>query len=250
VGKLTALNNTQEYLLLTDADVLTGARQNRIINKSVLLAPHSKTIINVSCIERLRWHYTERNFSNPQAVADPGMRREKASTMSERKQIHDERFRGTQGIVWERVHEMMSMENFDNKTESYSDLLQFRMEKKGKKFPKCEPEAECSGLAVLIDGKVTCIDLFGNEEVYRYYFPLLRDSAFRTANMEGKVRPLDINEAFFKSLDTLDNYENVPGHPDNEYIGAGSLNIVENDELIGFGLISNEEMIHTVLFIK
>jgi len=36
VGQLTALNQTDDYLLLTDADVLTGAKQNRVVNRHTL----------------------------------------------------------------------------------------------------------------------------------------------------------------------------------------------------------------------
>jgi len=82
VGKLTAKNNTDSYLLLADADVLIGAKQNRVMNKSMLLAPMSETIIDVSCIERLRWSYTSERFSNPETVAAPDLRQEKAKSLS------------------------------------------------------------------------------------------------------------------------------------------------------------------------
>jgi hypothetical protein len=55
------------------------------------------------------------------------------------------------------------------------------MKKSGQEFPVCEPETRCNGLAVVLDGKVVCLDLFGTEVVYKYYFPMLRDSAFRMA---------------------------------------------------------------------
>ncbi len=51
LGTLTAINNTGSYLLLTDADVLTGAKQNRVLNKSVLLNPMSKPL-DVSCVKK------------------------------------------------------------------------------------------------------------------------------------------------------------------------------------------------------
>ena len=70
VGKLVAFNATDSLLLLTDSDVLIGAKQNRIINKSMLLAPNSKSLIDVSCIERLRWNYTSKYFSSPGSSAD------------------------------------------------------------------------------------------------------------------------------------------------------------------------------------
>ncbi len=42
VGKLLALNNTAAHLLLTDADVLVGAKQNRVLNKSMLAGSYVK----------------------------------------------------------------------------------------------------------------------------------------------------------------------------------------------------------------
>ncbi len=179
VGKLLALNNTHAHLLLTDADVLVGAKQNRVLNKSMLLAPLSKTVIDVSCIERLRWNYTSENFSHPDSVANPDLRNEKARAMFCLKEEPGEP--ETQRAVWSHVHEQIMNEGCDSKTESYAELIRFRMETSGNDFPSCEPAEGCNGLAVILDGKVCSIDLFGREDVYRYYFSMLMNSAFRMA---------------------------------------------------------------------
>jgi len=249
VGKLIAMNNTDSFLLLTDADVLIGAKQNRIINRS-MLAPNSKTIIDVSCIERLRWHYTDKNFSSPGSTADHDLRKAKAASMSFKRKEAGEPAPDTQGTVWSHISNRMSEEKFFEKTESYHAMASFHQSMKAAEFPVCEPEKGCNGIAVVSDGKVQCIDIFGNEEVYNYYFPLLRDSAFRMA-VEGKnVKSPDMHEAYYKVLDTLDNYETADRKPAEAYVGSGSLIMAENDISIGLDLTINDQLIHRAVFVK
>jgi hypothetical protein len=59
----------------------------------------------------------------------------------------------------------------------------------------------CNGLTVLIDGKVISVDLFGNEESYRYYFPRLRDSAFTLSRTKEQTEQIDMHEAYFTRQD-------------------------------------------------
>jgi hypothetical protein len=250
VGKLKAINKNDKYLLLTDADVLVGAKQNRVLNKSVLLSPLSKTVIDVSCIERLRWQYTSKNFSNPGDVADPDLRKEKAKSLSSTKNEVQDNHLDTQRAVWSHVHKRIIEKGCQSKTESYAEIISFSMEKVGNDFPSCEPENGCNGLAVILDRKVISADVFGREEVYKYYFPMLRDSAFRMATKGSNDDPVDIHEAYYKVLDTLDNFEANERHPDSNYDGAGLLNIVETNRIVGFELTFDGQVIHYALFTK
>ncbi|MCX6303548.1 MAG: hypothetical protein NT040_01130 [Bacteroidetes bacterium] len=249
VGKLVALNNTGSFLLLTDADVLSGAKQNRVLNKSILLPPCSKTIIDVSCVERGRWQYTTRNFCSPSAAADPNLRKIKAQSLSDNIIQPGEIFR-TQQTVWSHISDSMNMEGFTSATESYSDLVVRKEEKQKRHFPVFEPENGCNGLAVLIDRKIACIDVFGTEEVYKHYFPKLRDSAFLQAIAGKEEQAMDVHEAFFKVLDLFDRFEIAEKMPDVNYSGAGSLSIREENEFVGVGLECEGQMIHYGLFGK
>ena len=250
VGKLTAKNNTDSYLLLADADVLIGAKQNRVMNKSMLLAPMSETIIDVSCIERLRWSYTSERFSNPETVAAPDLRQEKAKSLSLRMDLQGDRNPETQRVVWSHIHDSMNEQGFASMTESYSDLIRFSMEKAGNDFPSCEPEKGCNGIAVLLDREVVSVDIFGREEVFGYYFPMLRDSAFRMASHGKKVKPVDQPEAYFKVLDTIDNAEAAQRHADSGYSGAGLFNTLETINIVGSELTIEQQLVHSAVFAK
>lgn len=250
VGRLIALNNTELFLLLTDADVLAGAKQNRVLNKSVLLAPMSKTILDVSCVERMRWQYNTKNFSNTGNAADPDLRREKAASVASGKIRPGEPAPDTQRNVWLHVSKKMYEMNYMSSTESYAELQKFSMESKGREFPACEPENECNGLPVFMDSKVVCADIFGTAEVFKYYFPMLRDSAFRMALTGKEMKSPDMHEAFYKVAEALDNFETVVRYPEGSYPGAGSFKIAENNNLVGFELTIENQIIHDVLFVK
>ena len=53
VPELLAHNGSKEMVLLLDGEELVGAKQNRVLNTSILLAKRSKTKIPVSCLEGL-----------------------------------------------------------------------------------------------------------------------------------------------------------------------------------------------------
>jgi len=248
VGKLAALNSTGFYLLLTDADVLIGAKQNRIINKSMLLAPHSKTIIDVSCIERLRWNYTSRDFSKPDAAADHNLRKDKMASMLRTDSDSPGAAYRTQSTVWEHIQFNLKEENFNEETESYHEHASYRFQQKENELPECEAEEGCNGLAVVVEGKVKCIDLFGTSELYRYYFPLLRDSAFRMASVVKDAAPADIHESKFRVLEALDAFETAERNTDGMYDCAGKLAMAETNGLIGFELTLEGQMVHEGIF--
>lgn len=250
VGQLTALNQTADYLLLTDADVLTGAKQNRVVNRSVLLAPSAKTVIEVSCVERLRWNYRSSSFSTPGSVADPNLRSRKAGTFSKMKPEDQTFFRNTQGEVWDHVHASLASEGVRSSTESYEELLHHRMAKAERTLPECNPAEGCNGLSVLIDGKVISVDLFGNEESYRYYFPMLRDAAFTLSRTSEQKEQPDMHEAYFKALAAIDEFNDARRTSEEHHPGAGTLYMTETDRLVGFSLMHNDELIHNAFFAK
>src|SRR5439155_5932779 len=73
VSRLRVRNQSDRCVFILDGTTLTGSKQNRVVNLSVLLAPQSVTDIPVSCVERGRWWYTTQSFS-PSMPCDIGLR--------------------------------------------------------------------------------------------------------------------------------------------------------------------------------
>src|SRR5690348_16225690 len=63
VPNIKIANVSDQLILLIDGEELIGARQNRVLNTSILLAGKSETIIPVSCTEARRWSYKSPAFA-------------------------------------------------------------------------------------------------------------------------------------------------------------------------------------------
>jgi len=60
VPNLAVDNKGERFVLFVEGQELRGAKQNRVLNASVLIAAHTKTVIPVSCVEQGRWRYVSK----------------------------------------------------------------------------------------------------------------------------------------------------------------------------------------------
>ncbi len=63
VPELKVSNKSEINVLLLDGEKLVGAKQNRVLNTTILIAPRSETNIPVSCVEQGRWSYRAERMS-------------------------------------------------------------------------------------------------------------------------------------------------------------------------------------------
>jgi len=64
VANLLAINHSGKPVLLFDGEELKGAKQNRIVNATILVPPASRLTLPVSCVEQGRWRYEAADFSS------------------------------------------------------------------------------------------------------------------------------------------------------------------------------------------
>ena len=75
VPNLVVNNQSESMVLFLEGQELQGAKQNRVLNTSVLVAAQSKTTIPVSCVEQGRWRYKSRYFGSSGSYASSKLRR-------------------------------------------------------------------------------------------------------------------------------------------------------------------------------
>ena len=76
VPELRVVNDGDTRVLLLDGEELIGAKQNRIINLTILVPARANVVIPVSCVEAGRWHRQSRRFAASRirpVFASPGV---------------------------------------------------------------------------------------------------------------------------------------------------------------------------------
>ena len=80
--ELAVVNPLDEAVLLYDGEELVGAKQNRILNVSVLVAAGAKLPIPVSCVEQGRWARSSVDFDSATHISHAHLRRRKAEMLA------------------------------------------------------------------------------------------------------------------------------------------------------------------------
>jgi len=141
VGQVRVMNLSDRFLVLFDGDGLKGAKQNRIMEQTVVIAPKSDLIVPVNCVERGRWDYNSDRFGGADFKATPSVKKNKAAL---KKQGLD---RNVQRSVWQSVDQSAMCLSVN----SYSDDLGEIMERSGISTDLIEKylsESTCHGYLV------------------------------------------------------------------------------------------------------
>ncbi|MFH0958807.1 MAG: DUF6569 family protein [Pseudomonadota bacterium] len=63
-------------------EIKVGAKQNRVLNATILIAPKSETNIPVSCVEQGRWSYRSKHFGSQSRSMSANLRNRKSQTVT------------------------------------------------------------------------------------------------------------------------------------------------------------------------
>jgi hypothetical protein len=102
VPELKLTNDADQPVLLLDGEELVGAKQNRILNVTVLAGANSTIVIPVSCVEAGRWHHLSAEFAPSDRTHFATGRAAKAASVSESLR-RDRSRRSDQAAVWEDI---------------------------------------------------------------------------------------------------------------------------------------------------
>ena len=181
------VNNLADLpLLIPEGEILVGAKQNRVVNVTILVAARSKFIVPVSCVEQGRWHYVSRHFRSAYA-APPTL------WMKKMRSVHRNRrergsAEGDQGEVWDEVARNLDQLAAPSPTASLTDGFAARQEqleaaRQGLKLP-----AEATGILVARGKEVIGMDLFDAPAAFQALWSRLGD-AYLLEALHGEVKP-------------------------------------------------------------
>jgi len=243
VNDILVINSSNKFAFFMDGDILTGAKQNRVLNTSVFIAPKSKTIIPVSCVEQGRWSHTSPGFREANHISPSALRAGKAKEVKRRLKTTGKHY-ANQGQVWQMVNEYTSLAKVDSETDNLSDVFDEK-QKDFDNFLKEFKETEgANGIAVFVNRKLMNIDIFNRTDIYQEYFPkILKGAAMEAYWMKEDDQKLSEAEAIFKTVTFLDKFEDIQFET-HKGVAAGNEKRFESGELTGFELEYDNHLIH------
>jgi hypothetical protein len=158
VNDLLVFNLSEKYVFFMDGDILTGAKQNRVLNTSVLLAPNSKVTLPVSCVEQGRWDSSFSDFTSSDLIAPQKLRANKAQAVKESREMRKVA-QSRQGEVWNDVENYSIHFNCKSPTMSLNDIYEKKREDFDSFIKHFTLNTDANGLAVFSGNKLLCTDL-------------------------------------------------------------------------------------------
>lgn len=168
VPELAFENTGAAPVLLVDGEELRGARQNRILNISILVGAGKKLVIPVSCVERGRWSYTSRHFDASDRMLFAKARGSKAAAVSESMRGGGPA-RADQGRIWAEIDERFASADQSSETDAMADLYESEGARLGAYERAFEWQPGQAGAVFAIDGHPVAVELFDSPDTFRKF---------------------------------------------------------------------------------
>ncbi len=177
VPELRVLNAGDAPVLMLDGEELVGAKQNRIINLTILVPARSEVAIPVSCVEAGRWDRRGREFSSSGNAQYSRARAMKVSQVTQSLASIGEA-RSDQHWIWDDIAAKANRLAADSDTLAMSTIFEAHHRTVGAyvhAFPRIPNQC---GAVFLSEGIPVGLDLFESEGIFNALFPkLLRSYA-------------------------------------------------------------------------
>ena len=243
VPELLVKSDAETMILLLDGEELIGAKQNRILNTSVLLPPKAETRIPVSCVEQGRWHRTSREFRTG-SYSSSSLRARKSRDVG-----RNLRSRGKaasdQGAVWEEVAIGIDAAGVDSPTGAMHDVVEKQRDSLGSYLDALPYPDNARGIIAAIGGKFAAADCFDQPDTLRRIWPRLISGyaldAIADETGETKTFSAKAVQVLLEHLGELD-CEPCPT------VGIGQDWRFESEALVGQALVAEDACVHLSAF--
>jgi hypothetical protein len=246
VPELVVINRGNNPVLLIDGEELAGAKQNRVLNTSILLKEVSETKIPVSCTEQGRWAYASKSFSESGHLMAYKSRSRKTRSVHRSLEESGEH-KSDQGEVWDGIAELQSKAGAASLTSAMSDVYKAREEDLRACDGIFHAVANQVGLLAFIGGVPAGADMVSRTAAYGKLHPKLVRSYTLEGLLETKPQSLDPDTIVTRARQFLDE---IAAAQQREFpsIGHGADHRFKGKALAGTALVHEQEVIHAAFF--
>lgn len=211
VPDLLVENKGDARVLFLEGEELVGAKQNRILNTSVLVAAHSTTKIPVSCVEHGRWRFRSAHFSSGGTHSSSKLRYCLKASVSQSVQARGSHT-SDQGGIWREVARQQEALGASSETGAMADTYETHRKRLDEFREKVRYVEGATGVVVAVGKKVVALDVFDKPTTCRKVWDRLMSGfvmdALEAGETEGHVETGDVA----RLLDKLGQFNWQPAH--------------------------------------
>lgn len=244
VPELAFVNDSEDYVLLLDGEELIGAKQNRVLNTTLMVRPKSSMRIPVSCTEQGRWSYSSHNFEDSGVVMPYRSRYNKKQSIDEALSSRGD-YRSDQRKVWEDVSAMSDSAGVHSQTGAMKDVYEDRSQTLEQYVSALQPNSDEAGMVVLLSGEVAGLELFSKKSAFQSLAPKLIKSYAMSALLDNpktsKKNLKETPESFISNIRDIsgEQYKSLGEGWDYRFAG---------DSVSGSALSYEGELIHAAFY--
>lgn len=247
VPELRLINKGNKKVLIIEGEELVGAKQNRIVNATFLVAANTKTVIPVSCVEQGRWQYASDQFESGNKMMHASLRRSHQTRV--RESLKQGRgYESNQGEIWNDISDKLDRMKVAAPTRAMADAYD-RYAGKLSDYMEKFTLIECQvGAVFAIDGQVLGLESFGCTDTFgRFFEKIVKSYALDALDKRKSSKPIsvapDAARRFMKSTAA----GNMERHPP---LGLGEAVTIASRVVSGAALTEKSRVIHLSAFRK
>jgi hypothetical protein len=245
VPKIKVTNRAASLVFLMAGEQLVGAKQNRVLNASIMVPAQSELHIPVSCVEAGSWSYRSRKFASLGTMAHGLLRKVQSKSVMEGYRHGGGGAAANQGEVWSEV--ARKLKTLGSISPSHA-LDQAYADHKGSLHDfeqKLSAPGDCNGAVFVVDGQIAGADLFDKPATLGKLWPkLIRAFALDVLECAARVnKPV--------TADAIREWLRSAGQATTRAFkspGLGQDVRLEAPDLVGAGLVVDERPVHVELF--
>lgn len=244
VPSLFVENKNKEAVFILDGEHLVGAKQDRIVNLSILIPSKKKIEIPVSCVEQGRWSFTSEHFFSDGKMHFNRGRRSRQRSVSESMAYTRSRS-SNQSEVWNDISTKERMMGAHSRTSSMGDMYSRFDEILSLIKEGMRPTPNQIGSLFSINGRIIGFDLFSSSDTFKKHIEKLVESmAVDAIENRMKATPPDRTEVrdFINEFSAL----KAAKYPS---LGLGEDVRAYSDRLTACALVHEDKAVHVSGFI-
>jgi len=172
VPELKLKNIGKKSVLIIEGEELVGAKQDRIVNSSFLIAGKTDVVLPVSCVEQGRWSYRSDAFVSGKKMMHASLRREHQEDVK----FSLKRGRGyqsDQSRIWDNISAKSARMRVSSPTGAMADVYESYEDSLSEFLNKFQLIEWQIGAVFAIDGQILGLEGFGCHDTFKRFFQKL-----------------------------------------------------------------------------